>query len=82
MARIKRRGYRRSQIDVAQSKHQVAGAEHDAAHLIDRIEAVDAANKLDIAGTPGRVRPHALHVLSDGQLSSRIVPGQRQMNHA
>ena len=82
MARINRCGYRRSQVNVAQPQDQVTGTIHDAVYLIDGSEAVDAANKLDIAGTPGRVRPHALHVLSDGQLSSRIVPGQRQMNHA
>ena len=35
-----------------------------------------------LLGTPGRIRPHRLHVFRDRQLRRRIVPGQRQMHDA
>src|SRR5437879_455837 len=82
MTRINGRGYRRSKIDVAQPEHQVAGAKDDAVHLIDRIEAVDAANEFDVAGTPWRIRPHALRVFANGKLRGRIIPGKWKLNHA
>src|SRR6267378_6069200 len=82
VARVHRRGYRRSQIHVAQPEHQVAGAEDNAVNFIDGIEAIDAANEFDVAGTPWRIRPHALSVFANGKLSGGIIPGKWEMNHA
>ena len=82
MARIHRRGHRRAEIDVAQTQHQVTRAEHDLAHFIDGIEAIDPADELDVARTPGRVLAHRRHVLLDREPGRWIVPGQRQMHDA
>src|SRR6266478_6445875 len=82
VARIYGCGYRRSQIDVAQPEHQVAGTEDNAVNFIDGIEAVDAANEFDVAGTPGRIRPHTLCVFANGKLSGGIIPGKWEMNQA
>jgi len=48
MARIDRGGHRRAEIDITQAKHEIGGVEHDAFHLVDRVEVVDATNELDI----------------------------------
>ena len=82
MARIERRGHRRAQIHIAQSQHQITGVKHDTLHRVDTLKTVDAAYKFQIARTPRRVLAHALHIFLNRQLSSRIVPRQRQMHDA
>ena len=82
VARVQRRGHRRAQVHIAQAQHQVAGVEHGAVHRVQVGQAVDAADELDVAGAPGRVRPHRLHVLLDRQARAGIVPGQRQPHRA
>ena len=48
-----------------------------------RVEAVDAADELDVVRAPGRIGPHRLHVFgSMRQVRRRIVPGQRQVHDA
>ncbi len=74
MARVQRCGHRRAQVNVPQAQHQVGGSEDDLAHRLDRRQAVDAANELDVAGAPRGVGAHRLHVLADGQLGGGIVP--------
>ncbi len=82
MPRVQRRGHRRAQVDVAQSHDQVTGIKDDVAHLVDAVQAVDAADELDVVGAPGRVGAHRCMYLLDGLLDGRVVPGQRQMHDA
>ena len=82
MARIERGGHRRAEVDVAQAHHQVAGVEHRAVDLVQIGQVVDAADKFQVARAPGRVLAHRGHVLVDGQLAGRVIPGQRQMDDA
>src|SRR6516162_3304931 len=51
-------------------------------HLVNRGEAVDAANEFDVTGAPGSIGPYALHVLPDRQLGSGIIPAKRQVHDA
>jgi len=74
VARVDRHGDRRAEIDVAQAKHQIGRLEHDALYLLDRVEAVDAANELDVGRTPGRVGAHAAQIFVDGGLDRGVVP--------
>ena len=81
--RVGRRGDRRAEVDVAEAEHEIAGVEHDAACTSSiGVEAVDAADELDVAGAPGRVGAHGLDVLADGELGGRVVPGERQVDDA
>ncbi len=82
MARVHRRGHRGTEVDVAQPEHQVVGLEHDATHVLDAFQAVDAADELDVAGAPWRIGTHRLHVLLDGQARGAVVPGQRERDDA
>ena len=82
MTRVQRRGHGRAQVHIAQAHHQVAGAVDDVLDLLLAVEPVDAADELDVARAPGRIRVHRLHVALRGQLHRRIVPGQRQVDDA
>ena len=64
MTRIDRRRHRRAEIDVAETEHEIARVEHDALHVLDRIETVDAADELDVRRAPRRVGPHDCMYLS------------------
>ena len=55
MARIKGRGHRRTQVNVAQAHHQVAGVEYGLLDLVDAVQAIDAANEFQVARAPGRI---------------------------
>ncbi len=57
VARVHRGRNRRAEVDVAETEHEVARVEHDAADVVDRIEAVDAADELEVARAPRRVGP-------------------------
>ena len=50
-----------------EAHHEIAGVEDDPLHVLDGFEAIDAADELDIARAPRRVRPHRLDVLLDRQ---------------
>ena len=80
MPGIKRCRNRCAQVDIAETKHEIAGIENDALHILDPLQAVDATDKLDIARTPGSIGPHRLHIFVDGELRLRIIPRERQMN--
>ena len=82
MARVDRCGHRRAEVDVAQPQHQIPGVEHRVVHGLDIGQTVDAANELDVARAPGRVRAHRLHVLVDREARGRVVPRQRQPHGA
>src|SRR4029078_13601999 len=71
------RRHRRAQIDVAESEHQVVRAVDDLPHVLDRVEAVDAADELGVAGAPRRVGAHRLHVLLASAQGLRALPRQR-----
>ena len=80
--RIERHGDGRAEIHVAETEHEVAGVEDDLLHLLDGIEAVDAADELDVARAPRRVWAHAGRVFFDRELRGGIVPRERQMHDA
>ena len=82
MARIDRGRHRRRQIDVAEPHHEIGGAVDDAAHVLLAVEAVDAADELDVARAPRRVRPHRLRVLRGREPRLAVVPSERQVHDA
>ena len=82
VARVVGGGHRRAQVDVAQAHHHIAGVEQDLLHLVDAVQAVDAADELDVAGAPGGVLAHRLHVFLDRQAAGFVVPAQRQVDDA
>ena len=82
MARVQGRGHGRPQVHIAQAHHEVAGVEHDVVDRLQVRQPVDAADEFDVAGTPGRVRAHRLHVFVDRKPGGRVVPGQRQPHGA
>ena len=55
MTRVDRGRHRRTEIDVAEAEHEIAGIKHDASHRRLVIEAVDAPDKLNIRRAPRRV---------------------------
>ncbi len=81
VTRIERGCHRRTEIDIPQPHDQVAGVKHRAINLVNIVEIVDAADKLQVAWTPWRIPAHGGHVLVDGFLARRIVPRQRQPDH-
>ena len=82
MTRIERCRNRRTQVDIPQPHHQIAGVEHRFIDLIDIRQIVDTTDKLQVARTPWRIPAHGGHVFVDGLLARRIVPGERQPDHA
>src|SRR5690606_4823035 len=82
MARIERGGYRRTEIDLAETHHHIAGIEHDFFDVFDAVEAVDAANEFDIARAPRSIPAHGLHVFFDGEPAGGVIPRQRQPDDA
>ena len=68
------RGHRRAQVHVTQAQHEVTRIKHGAVHSVDVGEAIDAANELDVAGAPGRIHPHGLHVFLDRQPGRAVIP--------
>ena len=71
---IEWRCHRRTQIHITETHHQITGFKHDAMHVLNTGESVDAPDELDIAGTPGCIGAYRLHVLVDRQLRCRVVP--------
>ncbi len=82
MTRIQRRRHRCAEIDIPQPHHQIAGVEDRFVNVVHVRQIVNAADKLEVARTPGRVPAHGGHVLVDGLLAGRIVPGERQPDDA
>ena len=83
MPGIKRSGHWRSEIHVAETEHEIARIEDNALHRQSTVvESIDAADEFNIARAPGRVGPHGLHVLADGQQRGRVFPGKRQVDDA
>ena len=82
MARVERSGNGYTKIDIAQSHDAVGCGIDDIFHGGDIFEAINAPNELDIAGTPGRVGIHRLHVFLARFLSAGIVPGKGQVDNA
>ncbi len=81
VARVHRRRHRRAEVDVAEAHDEVARVEHDPLHVVDGGKAVDPADELDVVRAPGRVVTHDRHVLLDGLVDRRVLPGQRQVHH-
>jgi hypothetical protein len=82
VTRVERRSHRRTEVNVAQAHHQIAGFKNRSVHLIEIGQVVDPANKFQVAWAPGRVLAHRGHIFLDGQLAGRVIPGQRQMDDA
>ena len=81
MAGVHGGGHGRPEVDVAQAHDQVLGVEDDALHIINRRQSIDPSNEFDVVRTPGRIVPDRLHVLVDGLVDRRVLPGQRQVDH-
>ena len=82
VAGVERRGHRRAEVDVAEAEHEVAGVEHDAVHVVDRVEAVDPADELEVRRAPRGVVADDLHVAADGLEGGRVLPRQREVDGA
>ncbi len=82
MARVQRRGDWRAEIDIAQTHHEIGGLEEFLIDLVDRFEAVDAADEFEVARAPRGIRADALHVSLDGLARAGIVPTERQVRGA
>ena len=80
--RVQRRSHRGAEVDIPEAQYKVVGGQDDVLHRLLVRQAVDAANKLKVPRTPGRVVPNRLHVARGGLLGRGIVPGQGKLNDA
>lgn len=82
MAGVQRGGHRRAQVDIPQPQHQVFGVKDGVEDVVDRVQAVDPADELDVPGAPGGIITDTGHVAFDRLAGGGIVPGQRQPDGA
>ena len=82
MARIDRHRARRAQIHVAQAHDQVAGVEHNVAHVIAAGQPVDALDEVHIVRQPRRVGAHGFLIALHRAQRGRILEGHGQVDHA
>ena len=75
--RVERCRDRRAEVDVAEPQHQVARVEDGPVHVVDRVQAVDAADELDVPRRPRRVDAHAVSCTAR---SPRRVAGSSQLS--
>ncbi len=82
MARID--GYRtgRAQIDVAQAEDEVAGVKNRIAHRLAALQPVDALDKIDVVGQPGRAGAHRLLIALHGAERGAVFERHRHPDNA
>ena len=78
MPRIERGCYRGTEVDITQAEHEILGLVDYALDRGDGIQAVDAADELDVRRAPrgGRVDRTGIDV--DGLARLRVIPRQGQ----
>ena len=82
VAGVERGRHRGAEVDVAEAEHEVGRVEDDAVHVVDVVEAVDAADELEVARAPRGVGADDPHVDVDRLTRGRVVPAQRQVDDA
>ena len=82
MPGINGRRYGRAEIDITQPHDQISGVEHDLFDVLKGRETIYPPDELDIVGAPGRIVADRGHVFVDGLINCRVLPAQRQIDHA
>ena len=80
VTRVDRRGQGGTQVHVAEAQDEVRGVEHDLAHVVDTLQAVDAADELDVPRAPWRIVTHPGGVARRGLVRDRVVPGEGEVD--
>ena len=75
-------GNRRPLVHITETEHQISRRKHNIPYLVPGLQTVDSPDKLDIVGTPWRLRIHRAHVDFNGPSGGGIIPAEGQIDTA
>jgi hypothetical protein len=82
VARVERCRHRRAKVNISQPHHQITGIKDGFVDLVDIFQIVNPADKFEVTRAPWRVAAHGGHVFFNRLLTGRVIPGERQPDHA